>query len=161
VSRSRTTVIDRREKTAVYGTGSGITWSSDPAAEHREVLAKTAILRGRRQFHSMRHQSGRGLHNREHHLRRLAASATHLGFRLDLARVATDLDARLTPLVDGPDVRVRLRLDRDGSVCIDLADAPAHGTPCVVGLDDDPVDPESWWLFHKTSPSPVLLMPQL
>jgi para-aminobenzoate synthetase/4-amino-4-deoxychorismate lyase len=147
-------VIDRREKTAVYGTGSGITWSSDPAAEHREVLVKTAILRGRRPFHlfeTMRHQPGRGLRNREHHLRRLAASASHLGFRLDLARVATELDARLTPLGDGPDVRVRLRLDRDGSVGIELAAAPAHGTPCVVGLDDDPVDPESWWLFHKTS----------
>jgi para-aminobenzoate synthetase / 4-amino-4-deoxychorismate lyase len=150
----RTAVIDRREQTAVYGTGSGITWSSDPATEHREVLTKTAILRGRRPFHlfeTMRHQPGQGLRNREHHLRRLTASATHLGFRLDLARVVTELDARLAPLADGPDIRVRLRLDRDGSIGIDLADAPTHATPCVVGLDDDPVDPESWWLFHKTS----------
>jgi para-aminobenzoate synthetase/4-amino-4-deoxychorismate lyase len=150
----RTAVIDRYDQTAVYGTGSGITWSSDPTAEHREVLAKTAILRRRRQFHlfeTMRHQPGRGLRNREHHLRRLAASATHLGFRLDLAHLTTELDARLAPLAEGPDIRVRLRLDRDGSIGIDLVEAPAHGTSCVVGLDDDPLDPESWWLFHKTS----------
>ncbi|GHF19326.1 hypothetical protein GCM10017786_61400 [Amycolatopsis deserti] len=45
----RTAVADRRTGTAVYGAGGGITWGSDPAAEHREVLAKTAILLPRRE----------------------------------------------------------------------------------------------------------------
>ncbi|WP_033292470.1 chorismate-binding protein [Amycolatopsis jejuensis] len=41
----RTAVIDTHDGSAVYGTGSAITWSSDPDAEHDEILAKTAILR--------------------------------------------------------------------------------------------------------------------
>jgi para-aminobenzoate synthetase/4-amino-4-deoxychorismate lyase len=40
----RTAVVDRRHNTAVYGAGGGITWDSDPAAEHAELLAKAAVL---------------------------------------------------------------------------------------------------------------------
>ena len=150
----RTAVINRRDQTAVYGTGSGITWSSEPAAEHREVLAKTAILRRRTPFHlfeTMRYESGRGIRNRDHHLARMASSACHLGFHFDPVSVAAELDRRLHPLSHQPDVRVRLRLERDGSVDVEVAEAPPRGRPCTIGLDEDPVDPESWWLFHKTS----------
>jgi para-aminobenzoate synthetase/4-amino-4-deoxychorismate lyase len=44
----RTVVLDRATGTAVYGTGGGITWGSDAAAEHDELLAKTAVLGRRR-----------------------------------------------------------------------------------------------------------------
>jgi aminodeoxychorismate synthase component I len=40
----RTACVDRATGMAVYGTGGGITWSSDPAAEYRELLAKTRVL---------------------------------------------------------------------------------------------------------------------
>ncbi|GAA3562867.1 hypothetical protein GCM10022222_53230 [Amycolatopsis ultiminotia] len=40
----RTAVVNRAAGIAEYGTGGGITWSSDPAAEHREVLLKAAVL---------------------------------------------------------------------------------------------------------------------
>ena len=43
----RTAVVDRATGAAVYGSGGGITWSSDPHAEHAEVLHKTAILNRR------------------------------------------------------------------------------------------------------------------
>ncbi len=150
----RTAVIDRRDQTAVYGTGGGITWSSEPAAEHREVLAKTVILHPRTPFHlfeTMRYRCGLGIANHDHHLARLAASARHLGFRFDETRADAELERRLSAHRPRSDVLVRLRLERDGSVDVDLAEAPARGTPCTAGLDDDPVDPESWWLFHKTS----------
>jgi para-aminobenzoate synthetase / 4-amino-4-deoxychorismate lyase len=72
----RTAVIDSHSGRAVHGVGGGITWSSEAAAEHLEVLAKTAIL-GRRQrdfelIETMRYDSERGLRNRDRHLRRLA-----------------------------------------------------------------------------------------
>ncbi|MEB3369746.1 aminodeoxychorismate synthase component I [Saccharopolyspora mangrovi] len=41
----RTAVVDRETGRAQYGTGGGITWSSDAAAEHRELLVKAEILR--------------------------------------------------------------------------------------------------------------------
>ena len=40
----RTVVIDRTTHTAVYGTGGGITWASDPAAEYAELLTKAELL---------------------------------------------------------------------------------------------------------------------
>jgi len=92
---NRTAVIDRGSGTAVYGTGSGITWSSDARAEHDEVLTKTAVLDHRpRRFdlvETMRHDPERGLRNRDRHLRRLADSAAHFGFRFDLALVMHEL----------------------------------------------------------------------
>ena len=42
----RTAVVDTETGDAVYGTGGGITWDSEPAAEHAEVLTKTAVLVG-------------------------------------------------------------------------------------------------------------------
>jgi len=41
----RTVVVDRHTGLASFGTGGGITWSSDPAAEYAELLAKAGILR--------------------------------------------------------------------------------------------------------------------
>lgn len=40
----RTVVVDRHSGLASFGTGGGITWSSDPAAEYTELLTKTRIL---------------------------------------------------------------------------------------------------------------------
>jgi para-aminobenzoate synthetase/4-amino-4-deoxychorismate lyase len=42
----RTAVVDRSSGTAVYGTGGGITWGSDPDAELAELLTKASILPG-------------------------------------------------------------------------------------------------------------------
>jgi hypothetical protein len=78
----RTAVVDTTSGEAVYGTGSGITWGSEEAAEHDEVLAKAAVLAVRpREFElleTMAHDPQRGLRNRDRHLQRLAASADQL-----------------------------------------------------------------------------------
>jgi para-aminobenzoate synthetase/4-amino-4-deoxychorismate lyase len=44
----RTVTVDRETGTAVFGTGGGITWGSDAAAEHAELLTKAAFLPGQR-----------------------------------------------------------------------------------------------------------------
>lgn len=41
----RTALIDRDTGVATYGTGGGITWGSEPAAEYAELLAKAEVLR--------------------------------------------------------------------------------------------------------------------
>ena len=43
----RTAVVDRATRTATYGTGGAVTWSSDPAGEYAEALTKTAVLHAR------------------------------------------------------------------------------------------------------------------
>ncbi|WP_216854648.1 chorismate-binding protein [Rhodococcus opacus] len=40
----RTLVVDTDRGSAIYGTGGGITWDSQPAAEYAELRAKTAVL---------------------------------------------------------------------------------------------------------------------
>jgi para-aminobenzoate synthetase / 4-amino-4-deoxychorismate lyase len=169
----RTAVVDRATGAAVYGSGGGITWSSDPHAEHAEVITKTAILNRRFEpfelmetmFHGPglhepgRHEPGRhepgpdrpghGLRNLDRHLGRLATSAEYVGYRFDRTRAVAELHAKLA----GHGVaRVRLRLRRDGGLAVDLAPAPEAGTgPVRVAVDPEPVDPRRWWLYHKTS----------
>jgi para-aminobenzoate synthetase/4-amino-4-deoxychorismate lyase len=149
----RTVVLDRAKGTAVYGTGGGITWGSDAAAEHAEVLDKAAVLHRRpRAFElleTMPFEPGTGLRNRRRHLDRLVASAGHLGFRLDAAAVEAFLDERLAG--SGP-ARVRLRLRRDGGLSLDVEDPPAPAAaPVTLVVDVEPVDSQDTALFHKTT----------
>jgi para-aminobenzoate synthetase / 4-amino-4-deoxychorismate lyase len=46
----RTVLVDRATDTAVYGTGGGITWASDPAGEYAELLAKANLLPGNERY---------------------------------------------------------------------------------------------------------------
>ena len=43
-ARVGVSVVDTETGDAVYGTGGGITWDSEPAAEHAEVVTKAAVL---------------------------------------------------------------------------------------------------------------------
>ena len=149
----RTAVVNTSSGEAVYGTGGGITWGSEAAAEHAEVLAKAAVLAARpcgfELLETMRHEPQQGLRNRGRHLQRLAASAEHLGFRFDLSTARRALDARLA---DEPAARVRVRLRRDGTLAVDVEALPEPSAGLVLlAVDDDPVDPHEAWLYHKTS----------
>jgi para-aminobenzoate synthetase/4-amino-4-deoxychorismate lyase len=149
----RTAVVNTSSGEAVYGTGGGITWGSEAAAEHAEVLAKAAVLAARpcgfELLETMRHDPQQGLRNRDRHLQRLAASAEHLGFRFDLSTARRALDARLA---DEPAARVRVRLRRDGTLAVDVEALPEPSAGLVLlAVDDDPVDPHEAWLYHKTS----------
>ena len=125
---------------------------ADAAAEHDEVIAKTAVLDHRpRRFElieTMRYDPEHGLRNRDRHLQRLADSAEHLGFRFDPASVMDELRAHLGG--SGP-ARVRLRLGRDGAVAVDLAPLVSNAGPVTLAVDDEPVESRSSWLCHKTT----------
>lgn len=148
----RTAVVDTSTGQAVYGTGGGITWSSDPDAEHAELQAKTAVLQTRpvayQLLETMRAEGGE-VCNRELHLDRMAASADHLGFVFDRRLAQQMIDDRLAG-ARGP-VRVRMLLDRPGGIQVEVDPIPAGPDTVLLALDDEPVDPEQWWLYHKTT----------
>jgi para-aminobenzoate synthetase/4-amino-4-deoxychorismate lyase len=148
----RTAVVDTATGDAVYGTGGGITWSSEAAAEHEELLTKAAVLRARpRQFElmeTMRYEPLRGLRNQDGHLQRLAQSAEHLGFRFDLPAARRTLSARLRGCQPA---RVRIRLARTGALAIDVEELLLLSGPVTLAVDDEPIDPEDMWLYHKTT----------
>jgi para-aminobenzoate synthetase/4-amino-4-deoxychorismate lyase len=148
----RTVTVDRATGTAGYGTGGGITWSSDPAAEHAELLAKAAILEpGAGSFGLLETMAAVGgrVRDLDRHLARLGASAAELGFPLDEAAVRRRLADAVAP---GADARVRLVLHRDGRV--DVATRPLPPPPAGpvrLAVDGERLDPASPWLRHKTT----------
>lgn len=149
----RTVTVDRATGAAVYGTGGGITWSSEPAAEHAELLAKSQILRAPYEdfglVETMGCQPGVGLRNLDRHLHRLADSAGYFGFRFD-DEAARGLLARAVP-ADRP-ARVRLALQRTGELSVTLGPLPASTPePVRLAVDPEPVDSADRFLFHKTT----------
>ncbi len=149
----RTLTVDRQAGTGVFGTGGGITWGSDPGAEHAELLTKAAILAEPYEefglLETMAHLPGKGLRNLDRHLDRLADSAAYFGFRFERASAV----ARLSAAVGGTGpARVRVVLSRDGG--LDVGTAPLPSPPdCPVRLvvDPAPVDAAQPWLQHKTT----------
>jgi para-aminobenzoate synthetase/4-amino-4-deoxychorismate lyase len=149
----RTVLIDRAAGTASYGTGGGITWDSEAAAEYAELLAKARVLDARpEEFHlieTMRHTAGRGLVSSAAHLQRIAGSARYFGFRFDPVAVRDALAQRLAHC---DDALVRLRCFRDGGIRVEVERLPAPDrTALRLAIDDEPVDSRECWPHHKTS----------
>lgn len=149
----RTAVLDRESGCLEYGVGGGITWDSQPGAEHDEVLNKTVVLHRRHRdfelIETIRYEPTQGLRNRARHLGRLSDSAHYFGFSADGVAVAVhQLEARLA--TGGP-VRVRLRLSRTGEIGTDVFPLPESHGPVMLAVDEEPVDSTSVWLYHKTS----------
>lgn len=153
----RTVVVDRARGLATYGTGGGVTWASDPHAEHAEALAKTAILQTRPvEFHlveTLRCAEGRGPMRLEAHLRRMAASAAYFGFRFgpDRVREAVAKELRTHPPEAG-DARLRITAHGDGGVSVAISPPPlSRPGPVRLAVDPEPIDSRECWPHHKTS----------
>lgn len=150
----RTVVVDRGTGHAVYGTGGGITWDSNPSSEYEELQAKAAVLhRIPEEFQlleTMAFLPTGGLRNLDRHLDRLAQSAGYFGFPLDAGRVRSALNAALRDIHEP--ARVRLLLTRTGSATVELGPMPAlPEAPVVLEIDWEPVISSEIWPYHKTT----------
>jgi len=150
----RTVALDTRSGAAEYGVGGGITYDSTSANEFEEVLAKAKVLTEVRPafqlLETLRHEPDAGFHDLEEHLARLGASARYFGFRLDPEAAIASLKAAVTDRA--APCAVRLTLARDGTIETKVRDLPGAPTqPVRLALDDDPVEPNDVWLFHKTT----------
>lgn len=151
----RTAVVDAASGLAEFGIGGGITWDSSAEGEYEEALTKARVLAAPRPsfalIETLRFSPTEGFADLPEHLERLAASAAYFGFRCDREAVLGALEAAVAaPGTAGETLRVRLRLERDGACSAETAPAPAAG-PVRVALDDEPVDPDDVWLYHKTT----------
>jgi para-aminobenzoate synthetase/4-amino-4-deoxychorismate lyase len=145
----RTVEVDLATGAARYGTGGGITWGSDPAAEWDEALAKAAVLDADPArptlLETMRLEGGR-VALLEGHLARLAGSAEWLGVPLDLARARALVEA------EAGDARLRLLVAPDGTPALERHPLPAPlDGPARVAFAAEPVDGRDPALFHKTT----------
>lgn len=149
----RTVVADRGTGDAVYGTGGGITWGSDPEAEHAELWAKAAILDAPYEefslLETMAHDPPDGVRHLDRHLQRLASSAEYFGFPFNAERAWADISAAVNQTSAS---RVRLLLDRCGTLTVELGPAPTPSQrPVTLAIDLDPVDSRQRWPYHKTT----------
>jgi para-aminobenzoate synthetase/4-amino-4-deoxychorismate lyase len=83
------------------------------------------------------------------HLERMGSSASYFGFRFDAEAAAAMLKEAVAEM-SGRSL-VRLTLARDGTLATEIRDLPPAGRRVRIALDDEPVDPNDVWLFHKTS----------
>ncbi len=149
----RTVAIDRANGHAVYGTGGGITWGSDPDAELAELHTKAEILHTPYQYfqliETMAHLPGHGVGHLDRHLNRLAASADYFGFPFDPQHAHTQVRAATAHA--GP-ARVRVLLARCGTLSTELGPMPPRqDRPVTLAVDTEPVDSTQRWLYHKTT----------
>jgi para-aminobenzoate synthetase/4-amino-4-deoxychorismate lyase len=151
----RTVVVNASSGTAEYGVGGGITFDSSAELEHAEVLAKARVLTAARPafelFETLRHDPDGGFLHLGEHLERLGASARYFGFRFDPEGAVAALKDAVADREARP-IRVRLDLSRGGTTSVQVSELPEPADrPVTVALDDEPVDPDDVWLFHKTT----------
>jgi para-aminobenzoate synthetase/4-amino-4-deoxychorismate lyase len=148
----RTVVVDTVTGDAEYGIGGGITYDSVPSAEYREARLKAKVLTyGRSDFRlleTLRWDPGDGWYWIDRHLDRLEGSAGYFAVPIDRAAVVTEMEAA----VGGTDpLRVRLTVDRRGHAAVETQVLDDDPGPVKLALDDDPVDINTPFLFHKTT----------
>ncbi|MDD5704538.1 MAG: aminodeoxychorismate synthase component I [Kiritimatiellae bacterium] len=151
----RTVLVHKPSGHAEYGVGSGIVWDSRPQREYEECLTKTKVLRspdrGFELVETMLWSPRDGYARLSYHLRRLASSARYFGFRLNLARVRSELDRAVAALNPGL-YRVRLRVARHSEVhCEAVITEQAALRFGDVVLARRPVDTNDVFLYHKTT----------
>jgi para-aminobenzoate synthetase/4-amino-4-deoxychorismate lyase len=148
----RTVVADRDRGLASFGTGSGVVADSSAASEYAECLLKARILEEPpfALVETFALVPGEGFRRLDGHLGRLAGSARHFGFPLEMRRVEEALRTAAAEVVGT--ARARLVLESDGHVAVQTtALAPVPSRSLQVGLAARPVDPRSVWLYHKTT----------
>lgn len=150
----RTLRLDQAGK-GELGVGGGIVFDSDAEAEYGECLLKARFLTDPCEpfqlIETLLLEAG-GYALLDHHLERLATSATFFGFPCDSGRVRRDLEALADDLGDGS-FKVRLLLDERGKVSLNSAPLtpPASGARLTYTFSGKPVDRDSPFTFHKTT----------
>jgi len=152
----RTVVVDQKTRRAEYGVGSGIVHDSGTQDEYNECLLKAKFLHENPNefslFETIRWDPGKRWSHLQLHLRRLKSSAEYFGFPFSrqsflaaVRKLEKALSSRRRPM------RVRLLLERNGSIRTDVAPLEELKDPVLIGLSATPVNPADRFLYHKTT----------
>lgn len=150
----RTVQIDRERSHAVYNTGAGIVWDSDPAREYRECLSKTQVLFDHRPafqlLETILWEPDVGYFVLPHHYNRLRNSAKYFDIPLELDQIDQALKSLPHRLPEQPH-RMRLTVEPNGQFHIAttlIQEQPGHFR---VALDNRPTPSDNLFLYHKTT----------
>ncbi len=138
----------------VMGSGGGIVWDSEPAAEFRECLLKANFLTQMVQPFSLIETllwDGKFTFLPEH-LKRMADSAEYFDFPFDKEKILRALKQVEAGFPEGKRYRVRLLLTQNGQVAVQsaaLGSPPGkHRKVALASIHTNSSDP---FLFHKTT----------
>jgi len=136
------------------GVGSGITYSSSPAAEYEECLLKAKFIEHRQPefalLETILYESRDGYFLLDRHLARLEDSALYFGFNFDREKINDILQEAATSMQDG-NYKVRLMVHRDGQVIVEKKNAQDKSCTTRVTIAKEPVNSNEVFLFHKTT----------
>lgn len=153
----RTLLVDARTRRAEYGTGGGIVWDSDRAAEQAECRTKARILSAPPPppfslLETMLWTPEDGIRLLELHLARLRDSAEYFDYAFDAARLREQIGTFGRSLPRSAH-RLRLLLAEDGTPTLQSQPlASLAAKPFFrVALARRPVDRADIFLYHKTT----------
>jgi para-aminobenzoate synthetase/4-amino-4-deoxychorismate lyase len=149
----RTATVEVGTGAAQYGSGGGITWSSDPEEEWQELQDKCAVLQNGLSpsglFETLRYDPATGPVNWARHLDRLVASARY--FAIPIHETETDRALRRALMSQERACRVRVNLSADGTVTFEVDPLPPAGPgPVRLAVAAETVYSHDVRLFHKT-----------
>ncbi|MDD2463029.1 MAG: aminodeoxychorismate synthase component I [Desulfobulbus sp.] len=152
----RTLLYDHHQKMIEYGVGGGITADSSIPGEWEETRVKSLVCRAPLPefclIETLRWTGDGGLYLLEEHMRRLRASAEYFAYPCDVKAIERLLVEAVDKL-SGPGYKLRMLLDRRGTVRIESAPLPASGGNHLMRLvlAQRPVDRRNPALYHKTT----------
>ena len=149
----RTVVVDKAEKTAVYGVGGGIVWDSAAKSEYAECLTKAAVLNSNGAFELIESilwnkEDGFGL--LDLHLDRLKESSDFFGFVFSEKAISASLNEAVKDCTGG-DFKVRLLVDKQANIQTQAQPIQPLNKILKIRLATKPVSRKDIFLYHKTT----------
>ncbi len=137
------------------GVGAGIVHDSVAAQEYDECLLKARFLTGMPAdfslFETMHATRVQGCRYLERHLQRLQRSAHYFGFVFDEDAIRATVKKTIAQFDDGAARRMRLALQQDGKIDLQVAPLGALTLPVNILLTEQTTDSADLFLRHKTT----------
>jgi len=157
----RTLLINKGTNRAELGIGSGIVYDSDPVKEYDECLLKGLFLTGSGEkedfslIETLLWEKG-DYFLLERHLKRLETSSERFSFPYDRDKITASLNKTSFCFDSSLKYRVRLTLDRNGSVKITPSDLDSDWPlPVPVTISEKTVPKNDIFSRHKTTNRPL------
>lgn len=150
----RTIEIDMNSGKSSIGLGSGIVWDSDPDEEYKETLLKSNFLTKPNPYFLIFETclcSNNEISFLEDHLNRLKISSEYFLFNFQLDQIKSHINSELKILDALKNYRVKILLEKNGKIKIEISDAPTIIESAKVIISDNTVDPEEKFQYFKTT----------
>lgn len=151
----RTVLIDKKNRQAQMGIGSGIVWDSDARKEYEECKLKFKFLTESSSdfqlIETILWQHPRGFFLLDYHLIRLNQSAQYFGFLFNKEYIVKKLAKEARSFNKFKKYRLRLLLYKDGKIKIETKVLSDSVGLAKIAFSSKTTNSKDYFLFHKTT----------